>query len=279
MAFMEQPPRDLTFTDRHTKYLKEGEHFLSKRMVIKIGTSTITTPDGHLDLVFMRDIARQCVELSREGIEVVIVSSGAVAAGKNKDFPTKSIVDNQIEAVFGQPRLMESWIQAFVKHGIEDVGQFLLTDADLKKRKRKNNVREVIMGSLQRGIVVVNCNDGVTDEEMRAVGRSADNDKLAVDIVKLIRADTLIFLGDKDGVIDETGEALPYFDRVKDIQNLATDSGSGTGGALSKWKEAKSAAIEDVRTFIANGRTKDVILKIANGENVGTEAIKGFRLY
>ena len=109
---------------------KEGEQFVTRRIVIKIGTSTITAGKDQPDLEFMGDVARQATELFSDGVDVIIVSSGAVASGKRGDFPRRDIMDKQVEAVYSQPKLMAKWQQAFEVHGIE-VGQVLFTDIDL----------------------------------------------------------------------------------------------------------------------------------------------------
>lgn len=255
---------------------KEGEQFATRRIVIKIGTSTITAGKDRPDLEFMGDIARQAAELHRDGVEVVIVSSGAVASGKREDFQRKDITDKQVEAVYGQPRLMAKWIHAFNIHGVEDVGQVLFTDIDLEKKA--DNAREVLSRALKRGVVVINYNDAVADEEMQKVEKSADNDKLAGSVAKLISADTLLILTDVDGVMDR-GELIPFVDRLEDIEDLAHEGGTGTGGAWSKWIEAKEVAKDDIRSIIANGRAENVILDAAKGQNIGTRFIAGHMFY
>lgn len=255
---------------------KEGEQFVTRRIVIKIGTSTITAGKDRPDLKFMGDIARQATELFRDGVEVVIVSSGAVASGKREDFQRKDITDKQVEAVYGQPRLMAKWIHAFSIHGVENIGQVLFTDIDLEQKS--DNAREVLSRALQRGVVIVNYNDAVADEEMQKVEKSVDNDKLAGSVARLINADTLLILTDVDGVLDQ-GELIPVVDRLEDIEDMVNEGGTGTGGAWSKWIEAKEVAKDGTRSIIANGRAEDTILKVAKGEQVGTRFIAGYMFY
>ena len=253
----------------------EGEQFVTRRIVIKIGTSTITTGKDQPDLYFMADIARQAAELYRSGIEVVIVSSGAVALGKDEEDQSTDIIDKQSASLFGQPKLIARWIDAFGPHGVEHVGQALYTDIDFEKRA--DNARVVLLKSLARGPVIVNYNDAVADEEMRKVERSVDNDKLAGNVARLIDADTLLILTDVDGVLDQ-GELIPVVDRLEDIEDLVHEGGTGTGGAWNKWTEAKSVASEGKRSIIANGRAKDVILNVAKGQNVGTQFVQSYML-
>lgn len=255
----------------------EAEQFLTRRIVIKIGTSTITGGGNRPDFLFMSDVARQTSELLNDGVDVAIVSSGAVAAGKREGSERRDIADKQVEAVFGQSRLMGDWTRAFQEHGIEDVGQLLYTDADLNGRTE--SAREVLSRALRRGVVIVNYNDGVSDEEMRKVERSADNDTLALQVATLINADTLLFLTDTDGVLDEQGETLSFVDRVEDIQDLVRIGGTGTGGPWSKWNKAKSWAENGKKSVIAHGRSEDAILRVARGQNTGTRFIQSYGFY
>ncbi len=254
---------------------KEGERFVTRRIVIKIGTSTITAGKDQPDLEFMGDVARQATALFSDGVDVIIVSSGAVASGKRGDFPRRDITDKQVEAVYGQPKLMAKWHQAFEIHGIE-VGQVLFTDIDLKEKAE--NAREVLKRALKRGVVIINYNDAVADEEMQKVEKSVDNDKLAGEVAKLIDADTLLILTDVDGVMDG-GELIPVVDRLEDIEDLAHGGGTGTGGARSKWIEAKEVAKDGKKSIIANGRAENIILNVTKGQNVGTRFIEGYMFY
>lgn len=257
---------------------QEQRKFIARRMVVKIGTTTITGGQSRPDSLFMKEVARQTTELLNDGVEVVIVSSGAVASGKKEGFERRDIADKQVEAVFGQRKLMEQWSRAFEEHGIEDVGQQLYTDIDLHERTA--SARDVLTRALRRGVVIVNYNDGVSDEEMRKVERATDNDVLAQQVAALINADTLLFLTDTDGVLDENGATISSVDRLEDIQDLIrTGEGSGTGGPWSKWVQAKSAARDGRRAFISHGRGEDTILKIASGRHVGTRFVKGYMLY
>ncbi len=247
----------------------ESEDFLTSRIVIKIGTSTITAGKNQPDMDLLRDIARQSAELLKTGIGVAIVSSGAVALGRGAEDTGESITDKQAYALEGQSKLIATWRNAFEAYGIEHVGQALYTDADFKERA--NSVREVLLKGLSRGPVIINYNDAVADEEMRKVEKSVDNDTLAGNVARLLDADLLI-LTDVDGVIDQ-GELLPWVERLEDIEELLHSGGTGTGGAKSKWVEAKRAAQLGKISVIANGRTKDVVLDVAKGKMVGTRFI------
>lgn len=256
---------------------QEAEQFSTRRIVIKIGTSTIAVGQNRPDFGLMCDVARQATELLNDGVEVIIVSSGAVALGRKEGSVRHDIVDKQVDAVYGQRRLMTQWANAFEQFGIEEVGQLLYTDVDLKEKAQ--SVKKVLTRALERGVVIVNYNDGISDEEMREVEISADNDVLASTVANLIDADTFLILTDTDGVLDENGVTLPSVDRLEDVQDLIRKEGTGMGGPWSKWIQAKSAAREGRRSVIANGRGEDTILKVARGQNVGTSFYKGYAIY
>lgn len=260
--------------------LKEREQFVSRRLVIKIGSSTIThgAPDGEpLNRDFMDNIASQVSELSKAGVEVVIVSSGAVVSGKQilPELAGTTTFDNQVRAVFGQPELIAEWKAAFKKYGVK-VGQMLLTDENLRNEKQAENTKQVLKESLKHGVVIINANDPVNNAEMIQFAISADNDKLASHVARLIKADTLMLLTDVSGVLDDD-EVLPYVaGKMDDKADLMQQNGSGTGGMSSKYTAASEAAEAGIgiRSIIANGRELFVILRAARGELVGTEVGK-----
>lgn len=263
--------------------LKEREEFVSKRLVVKIGSSTITygVPDGEpLNRDFMDNIARQVSELSKTGVEVAIVSSGAVVSGKQilPELAGTTTFDNQVRAVFGQLRLIAGWEATFSKYGVK-VGQMLLTDENLKNEKQAENTKQVLEESLKHGVVIINANDPVNDAEMRQFAVSADNDKLAGCVARLIGADTLLLLTNVNGVLNEHRKLLPYLDRTEDATAIMKRSGSGTGGMSSKCGVAKQAAKAGIRSIIANGREQDIITKAAKGQAVGTKVIAGYAIY
>lgn len=245
-----------------------------KRIVVKIGSSTITDNGKGLDRVFMKDIACQVAEIRGSGIEVAIVSSGAVVSGKLRHtYLSESIVDKQKAAMSGQPRLMAAWIDAFDQVQVE-AGEAQYTDSDLVSARRP------LLNALTDMVVIINANDAVNDEEMRAFEIAADNDKLAGHIAELIDASTFIILTDVAGVLDKNGQKLPFVDRLEDIEEIITQEHMGTGGMWSKVTVAKKAAKKGIRTVIANGREQDVLLRIirSRGE-IGTEFISGYMLY
>lgn len=238
----------------------------TERLVVKIGSSTITDNGKGLDRVFMKDIAHQVAEIRSGGTEVAIVTSGAVVSGKLRiPILTEAIMDKQVAAMVGQSRLMAAWTDAFDAFGVE-IGQALYTDLDLK------GASSPLLRALRDIVVVINANDAVNDGEMKAFEVAADNDKLAGHVTELIEAKTFIILTDVAGILDEQGRRIPYVDRLEDIEGLIKRGHGGTGGMWSKALVAKSAAARGVRSVIANGREQDVLLRIMQqrGE-VGTE--------
>lgn len=245
-----------------------------KRLVVKIGSSTITDNGRGLDRDLMRGIARQVAEIRSRGTEVAIVSSGAVVSGKLRHPSlSETIVDKQKAAMSGQPRLMAAWLDSFDEFQVE-AGEAQYTDSDLVSARRP------LLNSLTDMVIIINANDAVHDEEMRAFEIAADNDKLAGHISELVDADTFIILTDVAGVLDEKGERLAFVDRLEDIEEIITKDHMGIGGMWSKVIVAKEAAKKGIRTVIANGREQDVLLRIMRGRGkVGTEFISGYMLY
>lgn len=252
---------------------EQKERFIARKVVVKIGSSTITKDGDPLNRDFMDSIAVQVSELFRSGVEVALVSSGAVVCGRKilGGIETTTL-DNQVAAVYGQPELIAQWKTSFSKYGV-NIGQVLLTDQNLK------NSKLVLERSLKRGVVIINANDAVNDEEMRQFAIFADNDRLAGYVANLINSDTLILLTDVEGVLDESGQLLEYVDRLEDIESAIQNSGTGIGGMWSKCLVAKQAARDGKRTIIANGRNHGAITRIARGHQVGTRFVQGYMVY
>jgi len=255
---------------------KEKEKFIVNKMVVKIGSSTITEGGSRVDVQFINDIARQASMLFNAGVRIAIVSSGAVDSGNF--LISRSGKDSQSRktaALFGQTELTAKWTTAFERCKVM-VGVHLISENDLEKAKEF--LSDEVMNI---GVLVFNGYDAVNDssEEARSRMVTADNDRLAVFISRSINADTSIFLTDVDGVLDEKGSTVSFVDRLEDIEDIITVKGNGMGGMWGKCIEAKSLARDGQRSIIANGRTSDVLLRIARGENLGTRFVKGWMLY
>jgi len=240
---------------------REAEKFQTSRMVVKIGSSTITeggTTEQPLNLILINSIARQCSELFKSGIQVAIVSSGAVASGKNLLGTTENTIrDRQVEAVFGQPALIHAWIEAFHKYEI-CAGQMLLMEDDLTKPLT------TLKQSLKKGPVIINANDATSSQEMKQLLVSADNDKLASFVALSVDADTLIILTDVDGVKDTKGCVIEDGSLIKGNVVFNRMSKDGTGGMKSKVNVLENVTKHGIKGVIAAAKG-DIILDVARG--------------
>lgn len=247
------------------------------RIVVKVGTSVIADDSG-LKMGFITSIAAQVAEIKRQGIEVVLVSSGAIATGKTRvaSFGS-SIVDKQAAAIFGQPRMAFAWIEAFEKLGLE-AGAPVYKDEDLL------NVKYPLLTALKKGVIVVNGNDAVYDAQSEKEIISKDNDKLARYIATMIDADILIMLTEADGVLDTKRQIISTIDSIADLGRIGLFNKTqvGTGGMNSKIQEARSFITNSSKiSHIAGAKIESVILRILMGERVGTKVtlpLQGFLL-
>ncbi|MGH0036168.1 MAG: glutamate 5-kinase [Myxococcota bacterium] len=250
----------------------------ARRIVVKVGSSTLTD-DGSLRTRVFGSLARQVAALMEAGREVVIVSSGAISVGSRRlgwDHPGRSIPEKQAAAAVGQIGLVELYQRRFARHGI-DVAQVLLTRHGLDDRERFLNARHTLTELLRLGVVpVVNENDTVSTEEIRF----GDNDNLSATVVSLVGAGLLVILTDVDGLHawkPEAGKPRPPLietvERVTpEIQRAAQGAGSafGRGGMITKLEAADSAGRSGAAMVLCNGRTRDVLLRVADGEKLGT---------
>lgn len=251
-----------------------------QRIVIKIGTSTLTAGSKKLNPAQMVDLARQCAALHAQKIQVVLVSSGAMAAGREElGYPTlpKGVPAKQMLAAVGQPRLMAMYEQYFEIYKVH-VAQVLLTRADLADRHGYLNARATLEALLDQGIIpIVNENDTIATEEIRI----GDNDNLSAQVANLIEADLLILLTDQDGLytsdprsnknaklITEVGPE-PF---TKELWQAAggSESGLGTGGMMTKLQAADLARHGGTGVIIARGSIDNILLRLTNGETSGT---------
>ncbi len=251
----------------------------SKRVVIKIGTNTLSR-DGGINTAYVRKIAVQVKNLMETGRQVLIVSSGAIGMGSGRlglEGRPKDIKVSQACAAVGQPMLMHEYHKAFLKHNIT-VAQVLVTAEVLDNRKTYLNLRNSIETLLKMGVVpVLNENDSVSTEE---IGSSfGDNDKLSALVASKIDADLLIMLSDIDSLYDKDpkkyDDARPVdvvYEITKKIEISAGKAGSkyATGGMKTKIEAAKIASSAGCRMVLANGNVKDVVNKIIDGEAIGT---------
>lgn len=248
-----------------------------RRIVIKVGTSTLTHPNGLLHLGRMESLVRQIYDLHAEGRQVVLVSSGAVGAGLGRLGLQQRPADLQAKqalAAVGQGVLMQRYEALFGEYGCT-VGQVLLTREDLEHPTRSRTAAATMELLLSWGVIpVVNENDTVSHEEI-AVG---DNDTLSARVAALIGADLLILLTDVEGFYPadpRKHEGLTPMERVSISQDLDTAAGgagtsNGTGGMVTKVQAARICAAHDIHMVLAQGARPGVIREILAGAPVGT---------
>lgn len=249
-----------------------------KRAVIKVGSTVLTNDKGDLDLKNFVGLCEQISRLKEKGVEITIVSSGAIAAGTKhlglSERP-KTIPQKQAAAAIGQTRLMWNYERFFGEYQ-QKVAQVLLTHTDLSDRSRFLNARNTLLTLFSYGIIpVINENDSVAVEEIKF----GDNDNLSALITNLVEADVLIILSDIEGLYDsdpkknKDAKLISTVEKIDSrIENLATGTKStvGVGGMATKIQAANKVAIFGVPTIIAHGKRAGVIEAIFQGEDVGT---------
>ena len=259
-------------------YLRQSYFDKAKRIVVKVGSAVLTDEKG-IDESVIQNIARELSFLKRSGREVILVSSGAVAAGKRKitiqDNIEIGLVEKQALAAIGQPSLMQSYVVAFEECG-QAVAQVLLTHSDLADRKRYLRVRNTILALFRfNTIPVLNENDTVAVDELRF----GDNDTLAALIANLIEADMFICLTDVVGLYTANPQTDPTAKPVytvsavtKEIEAMAGNvkSALGTGGMQSKIRAAKMVSNGGGSSFIGPGREETILQQLFSGEMIGT---------
>ena len=247
-------------------------------IVVKIGTSSLTREDGSLNPEQIGNITSQLARLSQEGHRIILVSSGAVAAGFRRlgfhKRPTR-IADKQAAAAVGQGLLMEEYTREFQQYQIP-CAQILLNRSDFEDRRRYKNIFSSISVLLNRGAVpIINENDTIAIEELKL----GDNDTLSAQVAAMMHADLLILLTDIDGLYtanpakDETATHIDVVETVTDeLIRRAGGAGSsnGTGGMRTKLTAARLASKAGVPVFICSSREKDSLLGAVQGTAQGT---------
>lgn len=246
----------------------ERERFISKRVVVKIGSSTITGGKEVPDKDFIRSIASQISVLKKEDIDVYVVSSGAVACGRSavQGYDSDNITHRQLAAAIGQPVLMTYWAQELAQYDLIPA-QILVTDQTLQQ------AHSLINQMQGHQVPIINANDAVSDFEMRQwMQISGDNDVLAGQVAIETSCDTVFLLTDVSGVLDSEGQRISAIDVQYPSPEIYFNgtSKTGTGGMASKHNVALSLARQNIRTIIGNGRESDLIISGASGKCVGT---------
>ena len=260
---------------------KSNSSLLYHRIVAKFGTSLLTGGSDHLDEGLMSRLVAQVTQLHQQGLEMLIVSSGAIASGRHKLGLTRElrgIPFKQVLASVGQNRLMQAYEQLFSQYDIT-VAQALLTKADLSDRAGYLNARNTLLALLElRVLCIVNENDVVAVDEIQEA-KFGDNDNLSAMVANLVDADLLLLLTDTAGLYtadpyrNPDAYLISQVERIdSEIERVAaeTPSSFGTGGMITKIEAAKVATASGVTVVIADGKESDIILRLADGEAVGT---------
>lgn len=254
----------------------------SKRIVVKVGTSTLTYDNGKINLKRIDKLAMVLADLRNQGKEVVLVSSGAIGVGCSKlnlvERPN-TIREKQAVAAVGQCELMHIYSKFFGEYG-NVVGQVLLTRDVVEDEHIRNNVINTFETLLEKGVIpIVNENDTVSIDEIENICNFGDNDNLSAIVAKLIKGDLLIILSDIDGFYDsdprhnEDSKMIKEIYEVnKELEEFAGGAGSsqGTGGMKTKLAAAKVALDAGVNMILTNGKDPEILFDILEGQDLGT---------
>ena len=254
----------------------------SRRIVIKVGTSTLTHENGKMNLIRMDRLALTIAELMNDNKEVILVTSGAIGVGMGK-FNLRKRPEvmglKQALAAIGQCELMNIYSRLFAAYN-HTVAQVLLTRSDLDDDMKKSNVMNTFNSLMELGVVpIVNENDTVSIDEIEHLNTFGDNDTLSAVVAKLVSADLLVILSDVDGLFDKNpgkNEECRLISIVEDIDETvlgyADGKGTsrGTGGMITKLGAARIVTEAGINMVIANGKDPTIILDILKGEDIGT---------
>lgn len=260
-------------TEDRKKYLKD-----IKRLVVKIGSSSLTLPEGGLDIANMRKFTGEVSAIARDGLEIIIVTSGAIAAGLKYlgiSSRPKDISILQAAASVGQVELMRTYSNLFSKYGLK-IGQILLTHEDTSRRQQYLNIKSTMENLIKMDVIpIINENDSVATDEIKF----GDNDRLAALVSSLIEADLLVILSDIEGMYNKnpkTNKDARLISKVEtiteDIEKISEGVGStfGSGGMITKIGAAKICSFSGIGMIIADSRRSDVLKKIISGDDIGT---------
>ena len=249
-----------------------------RRIVVKVGTSTLTYDTGLLNLGRIDKLVKQLSDLQNSGHEIVLVTSGAIGAGMGKlrlSQRPKTLPEKQAAAAVGQGVLLHMYQKFFSEFG-KTIGQVLLTKDDFSDRRRFIHARDAFFQMMRQDVVpIVNENDAVVVDEIKV----GDNDTLSALVASLIEADLLIILSDVDGLYTDNPHTNPEAKRLeivesidKSIHDMSGGAGSklGTGGMATKINAAEISTAAGVSMVIADGSVPDVLQKVVAGESIGT---------
>jgi glutamate 5-kinase len=245
-----------------------------KRIAVKVGSNVLTRKDGTLDIERMAELVAQIAQLNASGVEVILISSGAVASGRNEINPSKkldAVSARQLYSAVGQAKLINHYFELFRKHQ-RICGQILTTKENFASRTHYLNQKNCMETMLANGVIpIVNENDTVSVTELMFT----DNDELSGLVAAMMNMDALILLSNVDGIyngdpnlpqsqiipeITETGDISPFIQSEK--------SSFGRGGMLTKYTLARKVADEGITVIIANGARKQILTDLVAGQPV-----------
>ncbi|MDP1526548.1 MAG: glutamate 5-kinase [Rhodocyclaceae bacterium] len=250
----------------------------SRRIVVKVGSALVTNNGAGLDDTFILDIAKQISVIHKSARQVILVSSGAIAAGLKRlgwTHRPHAIHALQAAAAVGQMRLAQSYETVFSQHGLK-TAQILLTHDDLADRRRYLNAKSTLTTLLELDVIpIINENDTVVTDEIRF----GDNDTLGALVANLVEAELLIILTDQKGLYSADPRQHPEASLIsegdaedKRFESMAGGAGSSIskGGMITKIRAAQRAAKSGAHTLIVSGRESNSLVRAANGESIGT---------
>ncbi len=263
----------------YTPIMKIQEAIKSARkIVIKIGSNTLSKQDGTQNTEFMASFARQCKSLIEQGKQIVVVSSGAQVSGVStlKEWARKKDVHfRQALCAIGQVELMAQWRKAFSEYGLH-IGQLLFTKEDFENNHRSLNIRNTLFTLADEGVIpIINENDSVSTDEF-SIG---DNDNLSALTAILWSADLLILFSDIDGIFTDNpkvNKEAKLIEEVKSIPELRNSikiggtNSFGTGGVETKIQAAEKSTVYGIPMLLANGDRENILINLANGTEKGT---------
>lgn len=244
------------------------------RVAVKVGSNVLTRRDGTLDVTRMSSLVDQIAELHRTGVEIILVSSGAVASGRSEVHPTKkldSVDQRQLFSAVGQAKLINRYYELFREHGIT-VGQVLTMKENFGTRRHYLNQKNCMTVMLENGVIpIVNENDTISVSELMFT----DNDELSGLIASMMDAQALIILSNIDGIYngsptESTSEVIREIGQGKDLSAYiqASKSSFGRGGMLTKTNIARKVADEGITVIIANGKKDNILVDIIQNEEL-----------
>lgn len=268
---------DINQSSEEPRFIKQDRNFNIQRVIVKIGSSLLTNNGRGLDRTAIYGWAKQIAQLHKQGVEVLLVSSGSVAEGvvrMNLDERPKKLAALQACASIGQMGLIETWWSALIQHGIQS-SQLLLTHDDLSNRSRYLNTTSALTQLLEWHVLpVINENDTITIDDIKF----GDNDTLGAMVAAMVNADLYIILTDQQGVFtgdprnDPNAKMIRQERAMEDyLFDIAGDGGKlGRGGMLTKIRAGRLAAMGGCPTVIVSGDIENVITRVISGEAVGT---------